>query len=142
MVGEDPQRVAIEGDDLTLTRECAIALELVFHELVTNAVKYGALSNDTGMVTVRWNRSGNAAGPRAHIEWCEAGGPLIESQGEPRFGSLLIQSSVAHDLAGNVDMRFEPHGLQCSVDFPLTEEAYDDKQDETGTKTTVEIDGV
>ena len=114
----------------------------MFHELVTNATKYGALSNDTGMVTVRWKRSGNTAGPRAHIEWFESGGPLIESQGEPGFGSLLIQSSVAHDLAGNVDMRFEPHGLQCTLDFPLTEGAPDDQQDETGSKTTAEINGV
>jgi two-component sensor histidine kinase len=141
-VGADSDRVAIEGDDLTLARECAIALELVFHELVTNAAKYGALSNDTGMVTVRWNRSGNGAEPRAHIEWCESGGPLIESQGEPRFGSLLIQSSVAHDLAGSVDMRFEPHGLQCRIDFPLTEGVSDDQQDETGSKTTTEVQGV
>jgi two-component sensor histidine kinase len=114
----------------------------VFHELVTNAVKYGAFSNDTGMVTVRWNRSGNTAGSRAHIEWCESGGPQIETQGEPHFGSLLIQSSVAHDLAGNVEMRFEPHGLQCRIDFPLTEGANEDQQDETGSKTTAEHNGV
>ena len=67
-VGEDSQRVTIEGDELTLARECAIAMELVFHELVTNAAKYGALSNDTGMVTVRWKRVGDTAEPRAHIE--------------------------------------------------------------------------
>jgi len=141
-VGEDSQRVTIEGDELTLARECAIAMELVFHELVTNATKYGALSNDTGMVTVRCKRTGNTAGPRAHIEWFESGGPLIESLGESGFGSLLIQSSVAHDLAGSVDKRFERHGLQCTIDFPLTEGAHDDQQVETGSKTSPEIDGV
>ncbi len=140
-VGEDSQRVAIEGDELTLARERAIAMELVFHELVTNATKYGALSNDTGMVTVRWKSTGNTSGLHAHIEWFESGGPEIESQGEPGFGSLLIQSSVVHDLAGNVDMRFEPHGLQCTIDFPIMEEAHDDQQVETGSKTTAAVDG-
>jgi two-component system CheB/CheR fusion protein len=57
-VGEMSQRVTIEGGELTLAREPAIALELVFHELVTNATKYGALSNDTGTIAVRSPRLG------------------------------------------------------------------------------------
>lgn len=140
-VSEDSERVIIEGDELALTREPAIAMELVFHELVTNATKYGALSNDTGIVTVRWERTENTDGPRAHIEWFESDGPMIESRGEPGFGSMLIESSVAHDLNGSVEMRFEPHGLQCTIDFPLTEGANDDERIETGTNPTDESEG-
>ncbi|MGM0489697.1 MAG: CheR family methyltransferase, partial [Planctomycetota bacterium] len=119
-VGDVSHRVRIEGDELTLARDSAIAMELVFHELVTNATKYGALSNDTGTVTVRCEHGAGADGAPTRIEWVESGGPPIESQSESGFGSLLIRSSVSHDLGGAVDMRFEPHGLHCTIAFPLT----------------------
>ena len=118
-VGEDSQRVRIEGDDPTLARELAIAMELVFHELVTNATKYGALSNETSTVAVRCERTVLADGAHTRIEWVELGGPPIESQRESGFGSLLIQSSVSHDLGGTVDMQFEPQGLHYTITFPL-----------------------
>ncbi len=130
-VDEDSARVKVEGDGLALNREPAIALELVIHELVTNAVKYGALSNGTGTVTVRWNRSKDQDGERAHIEWIESGGPPIESTGDSGFGSLLIESSIAHDLAGNVDMQFKPDGLHCRIEFPLTEGEKNDTRNHT-----------
>ena len=95
-------------------------MELVFHELVTNAVKFGALSNDVGTLAVRWNSTDHTDGPHAAIEWIESGGPTA-SEGVGGFGSLLIQSTVAHDLAGVVTMAFEPPGLRCSIDFPLLE---------------------
>ncbi|MFO7905982.1 MAG: sensor histidine kinase, partial [Pirellulaceae bacterium] len=119
-VGDVSHRLRIEGDELTLARDSAIAMELVFHELVTNATKYGALSNDTGTVTVRCEHGAGADGAPTRIEWVESGGPPIESQSESGFGSLLIRSSVSHDLGGAVDMRFEPHGLHCTIAFPLT----------------------
>ncbi len=120
-VGEDSSRVIIEGDALALNREPAIALELVFHELVTNAVKYGSLSNETGTITVRWKRTKDEQGEHAQIEWVEAAGPPIELKGESGFGSLLIESSIAHDLAGTVDTQFKPGGLHCVIEFPLSE---------------------
>jgi two-component system CheB/CheR fusion protein len=132
-VGEDSQRVTIQGGNLTLARESAVAMELVFHELVTNAMKHGALSNDKGTIAVRWERADHTDGAHARIEWIESGGPKIESTGECGFGSLLIQNSVAHDLAGTVAMQFESRGLQCIIEFPLTEEASDENHNETGS---------
>jgi len=120
-VGEDMSRIQIEGDDLSLNREPAIALELVFHELVTNAVKYGALSNDTGTITVRWKRVTKYDGPHTTIEWIESGGPPIEAAGVSGFGSMLIQSSIAHDLAGKVDLQFKPTGLSCIIEYPMSD---------------------
>ncbi len=119
-IDDDSDRVIIEGDDIALNREPAIALELVFHEMVTNAVKYGSLSNETGTITIRWNRTKNESGEHAHIEWVESGGPPIESKGNSGFGSLLIESSIAHDLAGTIHMQFKPDGLHCMIYFPLT----------------------
>ena len=118
-VVEDSHRVKIEGDDPTLAREMAIAMELVFHELVTNATKYGALSNDAGTVTLRCESTAHADGAYTRIEWIESGGPPIESQRESGFGSMLIQSSVSHDVGGTVDMQFHPQGLHCTIEFPL-----------------------
>jgi two-component system, chemotaxis family, CheB/CheR fusion protein len=122
-VGEHSARVVIEGRTLMLPREPAIALEMVFHELVTNATKYGALSNGTGMITVGWERVEHADGTLAHIEWVESGGPPIAAVGERGFGSMLIQSSVAHDLAGTVAKEFRTDGLHCTIEFPLPEGA-------------------
>jgi two-component system, chemotaxis family, CheB/CheR fusion protein len=128
-VGEDSSRVIIEGDGLALNREPAIALELVFHELVTNAVKYGSLSNGTGTITVRWKRTKHEQGEHARIEWVESGGPPIDSKGDSGFGSLLIESSVAHDLAGTLDTQFTPNGLHCVIEFPLSEGENHDTHD-------------
>lgn len=128
-VVEDSERVIIEGNGLALNREPAIALELVFHELVTNAVKYGSLSNETGTITVRWRRTKREGGEKAHIDWVESGGPPIDSKGDCGFGSLLIESSIAHDLAGKCDMQFKPEGLTCVIEFPLAEEQNNDTSD-------------
>ena len=119
-VGQDDDRVILEGDDLALDREPAIALEMVFHEMVTNAVKYGSLSNETGTITVCWHRRKDKSGEHVHIEWVESGGPPVESNGGSGFGSLLIESNIAHDLAGTLHMQFNPGGLHCVMDFPLT----------------------
>lgn len=142
-VGEDTGRVSVEGDDLALNREPAIALELVFHEMVTNAVKYGSLSNETGTITVRWNRTKDESGERAHIEWVESGGPPIESNGDSGFGSLLIESSITHDLAGTLHMQFKPDGLHCVIEFPITKGQDDDtydKADEVGPEIAAGIE--
>lgn len=121
-IDEASHRVTIEPGSLTMARESAIALELVFHELVTNAIKYGALSNDTGTIAVRWEKFFQPDGEYLRIEWIESGGPPIHSKGEDGFGSLLIQSSVAHDLAGTVSMQFQPQGLHCVIQFKPREE--------------------
>jgi two-component sensor histidine kinase len=124
-----PVASSSKGDGLALNREPAIALELVFHELVTNAVKYGSLSNETGTITVRWKRTKHEQGEHAHIEWVESGGPPIDSKGDSGFGSLLIESSIAHDLAGTLDTQFTPNGLHCVIEFPLSEGENHDTND-------------
>jgi two-component system CheB/CheR fusion protein len=124
--GDDTDRVITEGDGVALNREPAIALEMVFHEMVTNAIKYGSLSNDTGTITIRWTRTKDESGEHVHIEWIESGGPPIESNGDSGFGSLLIESTLAHDLAGTLNMQFKPDGLHCVMDFPFTEGQNDD----------------
>ncbi|HRQ72679.1 MAG TPA: chemotaxis protein CheB [Phycisphaerales bacterium] len=122
-VGGYSSRVTVAGEELFLRAEPAMALELIFHELVTNAVKYGALSNDAGTVLVRCGRSERADGLWARIEWVESGGPPVSTVGEIGFGSSLIERSVQHDLAGTVSLQFPPSGLDCVIEFPLEDGA-------------------
>lgn len=132
-LGEKSVRVIVEGDRLALAREPAIAMEMVFHELVTNAIKYGALSNETGTITVRWHQFSRPDGKRARIEWIETGGPTIKSDGKSGFGTMLIESSVRHDLAGTAKMQFKPQGLHCTIEFPITNGTSNAKEETTET---------
>jgi len=138
-LGKSSARIKIEGDPLAIDRGAAIALELVFHELVTNAIKYGALSNETGTIAVRWDRIGGANGSRARLKWIESGGPPVKSPSKSGFGSLLIQSSVAHDLAGIVITQYEPTGLQCTIEFPSAEGAADETRDQTAQESPTAV---
>lgn len=122
---DSSERVTVEGggegDRLVVGREQAIALQLVFHELVMNAAKYGALSNDVGTISMRWKRVEHEnGGESARIEWAESGGPPVKAVNQNWFGSMLIESSVTCDLGGAVDMTFAPEGLRCVIEFPVS----------------------
>jgi two-component sensor histidine kinase len=83
---------------------------MIFHELATNASKYGALSNDTGKITVSWSLG---AGTLLTIEWRERGGPLVKPPERGGFGSRLIAASLKGDLAGSATFDYAPEGLTC-----------------------------
>jgi len=135
-VGAGSTRVVVDGGDLTLAREPAIALEMVFHELLTNATKYGALSVDSGTIGVSWRRVRRAdGGPGVRLEWIESGGPPVAKPAERGFGSLLIQSSIEHDLAGTVTMEFERTGLRCAIEFPIQDGEIDGDDQERETES-------
>jgi two-component sensor histidine kinase len=91
---------------------------MALHELYTNAVKYGALSNDAGRITLEWRRTADPQG-RLKLVWREAGGPPVSPPKRRGFGSLLLDRTLAHDLDGTVTMEFKPQGLVCSIDAPL-----------------------
>ena len=79
---------------------------MVLHELATNAVKYGALSNTSGKVEIAWQAKGSNG---IQIAWQESGGPAITPRQHKGFGSRLVEQST-DDLVCN----FEPKGLECS----------------------------
>ena len=126
-VGGDQGRFAIAGDAVWLSPRAALALSLALHELGTNAAKYGALSNETGRVAVRW-RFDEA---RLTLDWKETGGPPIASPPERRgFGSRLIEQGLEGELGGTARIAFEPDGLRCTIhaaaDAVASREAADD----------------
>ena len=116
--GEDG-RFQFCGPPLRLLPRAALALAMAFHELATNAVKYGALSSDTGSVSVRWI----AAGEVLRLTWSECGGPPVTQPERRGFGTRLIERSVARDLAGSGSIDFAAKGVVCEIEAPLTEVA-------------------
>lgn len=113
-------RVEISGPRLLLPPREALALAMALHELMTNAVKYGALSNDKGRVNLRWSRSGGAA-PSLRIDWDESGGPPVKAPERRGFGTVLLQRSLEEDLGGTVELNYRPEGFTCAVDLPWPE---------------------
>lgn len=103
-------QVTLDGPPLPLAPNAAVALAMIFHELATNASKYGALSNETGKVAVSWSLGARTL---LTIEWRERGGPLVKPPERGGFGSRLIAASLKGDLAGSAAFDYAPEGLTC-----------------------------
>jgi two-component sensor histidine kinase/CHASE1-domain containing sensor protein len=117
--GARGERITLAGEHVWLQPNTAVALGMAFHELATNAVKYGALSNDDGRVHVTW-ALGPGPGPRAlRIIWRELGGPPVSRPLRRGFGSRVIVGGLAHQLDGVVDLDFAPAGVVCTIAFSL-----------------------
>lgn len=116
---QDAQRhLVISGPDVELAPNDALSLGLAIHELATNAAKYGALSVETGQVSVTWDMAGENL---ARIEWVERGGPAIDTTMRRKrgFGTELVEKIVAHELRNPVDLKFEAEGVRCSLLIPV-----------------------
>jgi len=116
---DDRTRCIIAGPSVRLSAKTAISLSMAFHELATNAVKYGAWSNDAGKVSVTWQVEAVDDVRRLRLEWRESGGPPVTAPDRRGFGSRLIERGLAAELEGEVKMTFEPEGLTCRVEAPL-----------------------
>lgn len=107
-------RVLLNGPVVALKPSAALSLGMIFHELATNAAKYGALSVPDGRVTVDW---GVAPDGRMTVTWREIGGPPAAPPQRKGFGSRLIERAVRHDLAGDLTMEFGDQGLVAVMQF-------------------------
>jgi two-component sensor histidine kinase len=112
-------RIVVRGPPVMIPPRIALALSMALHELATNAVKYGALSDDGGRVTVRWELNEANAISRLHLMWEEAEGPPVQKPDRRGFGTRLIERSLTHDLDADVRIEFASTGVVCSVDAPL-----------------------
>jgi PAS domain S-box-containing protein len=117
--GASPDRVHASGPDVRLAPRKAVSLAMALHELCTNAVKYGALSNEVGSVDITWKVANGSGGTRLRLEWREQGGPTVELPQSAGFGTRMIQRALAAELEGSVDLLFEPGGLHCLVEAPI-----------------------
>lgn len=114
-------RVELTGEALQLTPKAALALSMALHELATNAGKYGALSTPQGRVAVEWYTRIEKGQPWLRLLWTEHDGPPITVPGRRGFGSRLIEEGLAFELDGKVALHFEPDGVTCRIDVPLSE---------------------
>jgi PAS domain S-box-containing protein len=107
------ERIRIEGQDGPIGPQAATCIALIVHELATNAVKYGALSSQTGTVTVSVHCDERAG----RVEWRETGGPAIEAQPtRSGFGSTMIERTVKAHKGLAVHYEWEPAGLFVTID--------------------------
>jgi PAS domain S-box-containing protein len=112
-------RIALSGDDVTVTPRVALTMAMVFHELTTNAVKYGALSVPAGRVEVMWRVVQGSSQPALlWIEWREHGGPSVTAPARQGFGSRFIEGSVTAELQGTARLHFDAAGLRCTMEMP------------------------
>lgn len=112
--------MTIGGPDVVLGPTVTQAVAMALHELVTNAVKYGALSSPNGHVSVKWNRQpADGASTRVKIEWRENGGPPVVTPAKSGYGMSLIREMIPHELGGAVDLAFVTEGVCCEIDVPL-----------------------
>jgi two-component sensor histidine kinase len=109
------ERYSLEGPEVSLPPGEALALGLVFHELATNAAKYGSLSVAEGRVQLGWRVSGPLDAQTLEISWRETNGPTVAPPSRTGFGSRLIQRS----LHGKATLDFAPIGLRCDMHIPL-----------------------
>jgi len=100
------ERIAIDGPDAAVAEETAGALALAMHELATNAVKYGALANQDGTISVAWTRDGTTV----ELVWKERKGPPVKAPKSDGFGMRVIKGGAQ---GGKVTVAFEPDGLSC-----------------------------
>jgi two-component sensor histidine kinase len=103
-------RFNLNGDPLFLPAKLAVSLALIFHELATNAGKYGAFSSPRGLLQVSWSVSDD----RLNVTWDETEGPSIEKVGAAGFGTKLLQSAL-RAFDGGTEISFLKTGVHCTM---------------------------
>ncbi len=117
--GANRARITAAGPAVRLSPHAALTITLALHELFTNTIKYGALSNEDGRVILDWRHVEGEG--RLRIEWREEGGPRVTRPPRRGFGSLLLERTLARDLDGSVELAFEPQGVVCIIEMPLAD---------------------
>jgi two-component sensor histidine kinase len=97
----------------------AVVVGMIFHELATNAAKYGALSIPFGRIAVNWRVAVEKGQRVLQVEWIERGGPPVQQPQRRGFGSRLIKQAATQQLNGRAELRFGKEGVTCRLDLPL-----------------------
>jgi two-component sensor histidine kinase len=115
----NPDRIRITGPKAPLSPRLAVVLSMIVHEIATNAAKYGALSNDTGTVTLDWEI---VERKKLRLTWVETGGPPVVAPVRRGFGSRLIERSARDQLGGEATVDFLPRGVVYTVTCALDQQ--------------------
>jgi two-component sensor histidine kinase len=115
----NPDRIRMSGPKVPLSPRLAVVLSMIVHEIATNAAKYGALSNDTGIVTLDWEVLADDGKPKLRLTWTETGGPPVVAPVQRGFGSRMIERSARDQLGGEATVDFLPRGVVYAVTCAL-----------------------
>ncbi|MEZ5961369.1 MAG: PAS domain S-box protein [Hyphomonadaceae bacterium] len=108
------KRVSISGPDLVLSAQAGQDLGMAMHELMTNAAKYGALSNDAGEIDIAWT-----VGPDEFaMTWNERGGPAVTPPQATGFGAKVLKVLVPSSLNGASELTFGSAGVSWRLACP------------------------
>jgi PAS domain S-box-containing protein len=113
-------RVQVNGPQVWLNSNTAVTMTLAFHELATNAAKYGALSTNKGRVEIFWSAQPAAEPKEVLLEWRESGGPPVEAPSRKGFGTMLIEKVLAYEAEGEAKLDFLPAGVAFIFRLPLS----------------------
>jgi two-component sensor histidine kinase len=112
-------RFIVSGPPAWLAPNWALTLALTFHELATNAAKYGALSGEHGTVALSWEIVEADGGPRLRVHWEEHGGAPVQPPARTGFGTQLIRRSLSAETGGTVTIDYASKGVVCVMETPL-----------------------
>ena len=118
--GDSQARVEVSGPQVWLNSNTAVTLTLAFHELATNAAKYGALSTDKGRVNIFWAAQPADDAKEVLLKWQESGGPPVAPPSRKGFGTMLIEKVLAYEAEGDAKLEFLPAGVAFVFRLPLS----------------------
>jgi two-component system CheB/CheR fusion protein len=119
LASHDPERIRIEGQPAFLLPPVAQSLAMAFYELSLNAMQYGALSSNSGMVGIDWKPVYRDGTTWLDIVWRETGGPAVEPPESHGLGVRLIRSMLPLEIAGKTEIEFPNDGVVCHIRIPM-----------------------
>ncbi|WP_407118898.1 CheR family methyltransferase [Bradyrhizobium sp. LMG 9283] len=118
------EQMRVSGPKVRFQPKAAETFALAIHELATNALKYGALSQPAGRIEINW-RFDEAIEPAELVfEWRERGGPQVKPPPRKGFGTELLERTLAFELKGQTTMAFNSVGLQCTITIPVSKRTF------------------
>jgi two-component sensor histidine kinase/membrane protein implicated in regulation of membrane protease activity len=121
---EDAGRIRVAGSSIRLPSRMTLLMSLALHELCTNACKYGALSTDSGVVSIAWTTACDESGVvNLDFSWVESEGPAVRPPQTNGFGGSLIERALAAELRGVTSLDYRPEGVVCTISAPLVASA-------------------
>jgi len=115
------RRIEVRGPEVMLTPRQALAFSMAFHELATNAVKYGALTNGVGRILLDWDVLAGSPFRALRLTWQEFDGPPVNPPTRRGFGSRMIERALADELEGRAEIDYRPDGIIFTAQARLPE---------------------